>query len=111
MKLLRKAEPVSFDATEDTFLTMGGGSDEGVFAGIMIPPGSVFTASGDVYTGDAVARLNVIDPRNLTDIENAPSDFIFVDEEGNEQMLDTYGMFNVQVADGSGNPLNVQGDI
>ena len=111
IRMLRKAVRVSFKASDDTVLTMGGKQEDEVFAGIHIPPQSVFSDDGSVYTGEVYASVNVIDPRNMTDIINAPSDFTFVDDEGEVQPLRTYGMFNLELSDPAGNPLQTEGDV
>ena len=109
--MLRKAVGVSFNASEDTVLTMGSDKEDEVFAGMHIPPQSVFSDDGSVYTGDVKASLKVIDPRNMTDVITAPSDLTFVDEEGEVQPLKTFGMFNLELTDPSGNPLQTEGDV
>ena len=105
-----KAPSVSYMASEKMVLTMGGKEND-AFVGINIPPHSVFSEDGFLYTGEVRASLTVIDPRNMTDIINAPGSLTFVDEEGEVQPLKTFGMFNLQLADPADKPLQTQGDI
>jgi hypothetical protein len=111
INMFRKSPSVSFSASEETVLGLGKDHGDEMFAGIHIPAQSIYAKDGSVYTGEVVASVNVIDPRSMTDIMNAPSDFSFVDAEGEVQRLKTFGMFNLQLADPSGNTLQAQGDI
>ena len=47
-----------------------------------------------------------MDPRNISDILTAPGDFSTVDEDGEEQMLLSYGMLSLDFEDDSGNKLS-----
>ena len=111
MTMLRKAQSVSRNASQDAVLTMGGEQERDAFGEIHIPRQSVFSDDGSVYTGEVMASLTVIDPRNMTDIINTPSNLAFVDEEGAIQPLKSFGMFNLQLTDLAGKSLQVQGDI
>ena len=109
--MLRKAPSDSYMATDEMILTMGSEEERNIFAEIHIPPQSVFSEDGSVYTGEVLVSLTAIDSRNMTDIINAPSELTFVNEEGEVQPLKTFGMFNLQLADPAGKPLQAQGDI
>ena len=109
--MLRKVPSVSFNGSQEAVLTMGGEQEHDAFAEIHIPPKSVFSDNGSVYTGEVLASLTVIDPRKMTDVINTPSDLTSVDDEGEVQRLRTFGMFNLQLEDPAGKPLQAQGDI
>ena len=71
-----------------------------------IPKDALLNDDGTIFSGQANLRLNVMDPRNFSDILTAPADFSTIDEDGEEQMLVSYGMLNLDIEDGSGNKLS-----
>jgi len=52
-----------------------------------------------------------MDPRNISDILTAPADFSTIDEDGEEQMLVSYGMLSLDFEDDSGNKLSTSKPI
>lgn len=103
--LATKQRPVIFDASQDLSVPLGGETDDSAFADLEVPGGSLLKEDGTSYSGQANMRLNLIDPRNASDILSAPGDFSAVDEDGEEQILSSFGMMKVNFEDTSGNKL------
>ena len=100
-----KQRPVIFDASQDLSVPLGGETDDSAFADLEVPGGSLLKEDGTSYSGQANMRLNLVDPRNASDILSAPGDFSAVDEDGEEQILSSFGMMKVNFEDTSGNKL------
>ena len=103
--LATKQRPVIFEASQDLSVPLGGETDDSAFADLEVPGGSLLKEDGTSYSGQANMRLNLIDPRNASDILSAPGDFSAVDEDGEEQILSSVGMMKVNFEDTSGNKL------
>ena len=106
-KIVLRPKPVAkpFNSSEPFKVLLGDSPDHSAFAEIEIPEGSLLKDDGRIYSGQANLRLSVMDPRNLSDIQTAPADFSTIDEDGEEQLLVSYGMFDIDFEDESGNPL------
>ena len=103
--LATKQRPVIFDASQDLNVPLGGETDDSAFADLEVPGGSLLKEDGTSYSGQANMRLNLVDPRNASDILSAPGDFSAVDEDGEEQILSSFGMMKVNFEDTIGNKL------
>ena len=103
--LATKQRPVIFDASQDLSVPLGGETDDSAFADLEVPGGSLLKEDGTSYSGQANMRLNLVDPRNASDILSAPGDFSAVDEDGEEQILSSFGMMKVNFEDTIGNKL------
>ena len=103
--LKEKPQPVIFDASKPANFTLGRDSDS--FADLELPENSLLTEDGSVFRGNAKASVSVTDPRNLSDILTAPGDFTTVNEDGREELLETFGMVKLNLEDASGKPLVV----
>jgi len=103
VKLREKPKPFTFNASEPLEVPLGGGSDS--FAGLELPENALLTEDGSVYSGNAKASISVTDPRNQSDIESAPGDFSTISEDGEEEILETYGMMKLSLEDDNGKPL------
>ena len=101
--LKEKPQPVIFDASKPANFTLGRDSDS--FADLELPENSLLTKDGSVFHGNAKASVSVTDPRNLSDILTAPGDFTTVNEDGREELLETFGMVKLNLEDASGKPL------
>ena len=101
--LREKPKPLIFNASEPLDLPLGGNLDS--FADLELPENSLLTEDGLVFRGNAKASVSVTDPRNLSDILTAPGDFTTVSEDGQEEILETYGMIKLNVEDDNGKPL------
>ncbi|KAJ7388628.1 hypothetical protein OS493_036594 [Desmophyllum pertusum] len=66
---------------------------------LKIPEDALMKDDGTIYSGQANLRLSLMDPRNASDVMTAPGDFSTIDEDGEEQMLVTYGMLRVDFED------------
>ena len=105
IRLKRKAIPLPFNASEDLLLPLADDSSFGSYADIEFPGESLLTEDGEVYRGVAKAAVSVIDPRNLSDVLSAVGDFTTVDEDGEEELLQTYGMIKLSLEDENGKKL------
>ena len=103
--LREKPKPLIFNASEPLDLPLGGNLDS--FADLELPENSLLTEDGSVFRGNAKASVSVTDPRNLSDILTAPGDFTTVNEDGREELLETFGMVKLNLEDASGKPLVV----
>ena len=101
--LRKKPKPLIFNASEPLDLPLGGDLDS--FADLELPENALLTEDGSVFRGNAKASVSVTDPRNLSDILTAPGDFTTVSEDGQEEILETYGMIKLNIEDDNGKPL------
>ncbi|XP_077188190.1 cartilage intermediate layer protein 2-like [Paroedura picta] len=95
VKLMRRKSPVTLETMETNVLPLGEVAGEGPIGEIVIPPGSFFRPTGQVYNGTVKASITFVDPRDLTTVSTAPSDLNYVNAEGDVFPLRTYGMFSV----------------
>ena len=105
VKLRKKPNSVTFDASQPFNLTLGDASDS--FANLELPENALLTKEGSVFHGNAKATVSVTDPRKLSDILSAPGDFTTVNEDGEEQLLETYGMMKLNLEDNAGQTLTL----
>lgn len=103
VKLRKKPKPITFNASEPLDVPLGGESDS--FADLEIPENALLTEDGSVFSGNAKATVSVTDPRNQSDILSAPGDFSTMNEDGEEEILETYGMMKLNLEDDNGKPL------
>ena len=103
VKLREKPKPITFNASEPLDLPLGGESDS--FADLEIEENSLLTEDGSVFSGNAKASVSVTDPRNQSDISSAPGDFSTMNEDGEEEILETYGMMKLNLEDDNGKAL------
>lgn len=101
-----KPAPRLFNSSEDFKVQLGDNGGDSAFAEMEIPKDALLNDDGTIFSGQANLRLNVMDPRNFSDILTAPADFSTIDEDGEEQMLVSYGMLNLDIEDGRGNKLS-----
>jgi len=87
--------PIEFDAEEEKAVPIA--SDE--TAEVIIPANSLIDKDGNPKKGKAKVKVQFNDPRNERDILESPGDFTTVDEDGEEQLLRTYGLFKIKVQD------------
>ena len=52
-------------------------------------------------------KIQFNDPRNERDILESPGDFTTVDEDGEEQLLRTYGVFKIKIQDENNQTLGL----
>ncbi len=106
-----KPAPKPFNSFEPFKVPLGDSFVDSAFAEIEIPENALLKEDGTIYSGQANLRLSVMDPRNVSDVLTAPADFSTVDEDGEEQLLVTYGMLNLDFEDDSGNKLSTSKPI
>ena len=95
-----KEPPITFSAAEPVDIPLGHSSDNQTsFAEVEIPENALLTEDGEAFSGQVNVRVSVTDPRNRTDVQRAPGDFSAVGEEGEEQMLQTVGMMQLNFED------------
>ena len=103
--LREKPKPITFNASEPLLVPLGGESDS--FADLELPENALLTEDGSVFNGSAKARVSVTDPRNQSDVSSAPGDFSTTNEDGEEEILETFGMMKLDLEDDNGKPLSM----
>ena len=78
---------------------------------LSLPPHSLMTESGEIYSGIANLEVSFADPRNASQIQEADGDFTAITEEGNEQSLETFGVLKIDFTDSNGKLLQANTDI
>lgn len=106
VKLREKPAPVIFNASESFDVPLGSDSSDS-FADLELPENALLNEDGSVFKGNAKATVSVTDPRNQSDIEFAPGDFSSMSDDGEEEILQTFGMIKVNLEDESGKPLTM----
>lgn len=109
--LKAKPAPRPFNSSEPFKVPVGDSPTDSAFAEIEIPENALLKDDGTIYSGQANLRLNIMDSRNASDVMTAPADFSTVDEDGEEQLLATYGMLNINFEDDSGKKLSTSKPI
>ncbi|PFX20832.1 Cartilage intermediate layer protein 1 [Stylophora pistillata] len=106
VKLREKPAPVIFNASEPLDVPLGSDSSDS-FADLELPENALLTEDGSIFSGNAKATVSVTDPRNQSDIESAPGDFSSMNEDGEEELLQTFGMIKVNLEDDNGKQLTM----
>lgn len=106
-----KPTPKPFNSSEPFKVPIGDSGDGSAFAEIEIPEDALLKDDGTIFTGQANLRMTVTDPRNATDVMTAPADFSTINEDGEEQILVSYGMLSLDFEDDSGNKLSTSKSI
>ena len=104
--LQRKPPPVKFSAKQEKKIPLGT-PNKPAFVDVDIPARSFLTPDGNVYDGEIIANVGVVDPRNVSDMEAAPGDFSAIGDDGEEELLGTAGILRQAFTDSSGNKLNL----
>jgi len=68
------------------------------------------TEDGSIYSGSVNVYMDYLDPTDPNLSEFMPGDLVGVTTEGEEQILESYGMVNVELEDESGNALDLDGE-
>jgi len=105
IKLKRKPSPISFNASEPLDVPLGSNPNTDSFADLELPEETLLTEDGSVFRGKAKASISVTDSRNLSDVLAAPGDFSTTDEDGEEELLETFGMIKLNFQDERGKEL------
>lgn len=112
-KIVLRVKPAltPFNSSEPLKVPIGDSGDGSAFAEIEIPEDALLKEDGTIYSGQANFRMSVTDPRNATDVMTAPADFSTIDEDGEEQILVSYGMLSLDFEDENGNKLSTSKSI
>ncbi|XP_022798194.1 cartilage intermediate layer protein 1-like [Stylophora pistillata] len=103
--LKRTPSPVSFNASEPLEIPLRNDPNIESFADLELPEESFLSEDGSLFQGNAKAIVSVTDSRNLSDVISAPGDFTTTDEEGEEEILETFGMMKMKFEDDNGKQL------
>ena len=103
---LRERVPIiEFSGAQPKNIPLGQ-ADKPSFADVDILEDSFLSEDGIPYRGQVKASVGFIDPRNGSDILSAPGDFSALDENGEEQILRSYGMIKLNFQDNQGKRLD-----
>lgn len=106
-----KPEPKTFNTRIGFDIPLGDKDGKQPTTSISITEDSIVDSDGNVYEGTANARVHYVDPRNLDDFDEMYGELSFIDEEGNPNDLETFGMFQLSVEENDGTPLYINGKI
>lgn len=110
VKMIEKSTPININSNVSNTLQLGNQDGAESIASLTIPSNSIFYSNGTQYNGAVKASLNFFDPRNESSIENAPGEFVSIDQEGQTQNLQTFGVFSLSLQDQSGSNLMIAGE-
>ena len=105
IRLPEKRAAIEFNSSRPEVLKLGE-KNQPSFAEVEIAEDSFVSEDGSSYAGQVNARVGFTDPRNVSDILMAPGDFSALDEDGEEQLLISYGMLNLKFEDSDGKRLD-----
>ena len=110
VKLPPKPAPVHIDpAVENTIQSSW--ENHGSVYDLVIPPNSFVDSEGNIVTEDVDFYVNFMDPTDDSSISLAPGEFSFIDDEGKESGLVTYGVINMEAAKKSGEKVERSGQL
>ena len=89
-----RPDPVTIDPTVENAFFSGVTADASTFT-VVTPPNSFVDANGDLVTEPVDVVFSFLDPTDLNDLAVAPGSFINVDDEGNTQFLQSYGILSM----------------
>ena len=101
-----KPSPKPFNSSQHLKVQLGKSENDTGFAEMVIPEDSLLRDDGTVFSGQANLRTEVVNTRSLSDMVAAPADFTAVDEDGEQQMLVSYGMLSLDFEDERGRQLS-----
>lgn len=91
--------------------TTGGALSNGL-ATVSIPAGAFRNANGSAFTGSANVSLTLLDPSSMQQRQGIPGGFMGVPSGATAPVpFESFGMFNIDAQDGSGNPLTLDSSI
>ena len=116
VKMKLRPKPVLVNTSEIIEIPMGysnssDGQSNAAPVVLSLPPHSLMTESGEIYNGTANLEVSFDDPRNASQIQEADGDFTAISEEGDEQLLETFGVLKIDFTDSDGKPLQTNTDI
>ncbi|XP_078666619.1 cartilage intermediate layer protein 1-like isoform X1 [Branchiostoma floridae x Branchiostoma belcheri] len=111
VRLQRKAPPIEINSDEEVTIELSDVKDREPVAELDIPPERFFTSDGRKYRGKVKASITFLDPRNTSNFQQAQSDLNFIDSEGENFPLRTFGMFDMDFRDEQNSKLQVGGKV
>ena len=105
IELREKVPIIEFSGAQSKDIPLGQ-ADKPSFGDVDIMEDSFLSEDGIPYRGQVKASVGFIDPRNASDILSAPGDFSALDENGEEQILRSYGMIKLNFQDNQGKRLD-----
>ena len=78
---------------------------------LSLPSQSLVTDDGTIYDGQAKVEISFVDPRNATEVQEADGDFTTVSEDGEQELLETFGVIKMDFRDVKGKRLQPNSDI
>ncbi len=116
VKMKPRPQPMLVNTSETIEIPMGlSNSTDGQFDSapvvLSLPPQSLMTEDGETYNGTASVEVSFADPRNLTQLQEADGDFTAVSDDGDEQLLETFGVLKIDFKDSNGKKLQAKTDI
>ncbi|XP_028407616.1 cartilage intermediate layer protein 1-like [Dendronephthya gigantea] len=117
VKMRRRPLPILVNSSTVIEIQMGrSGNDSQGKTGpapvvLSLPPQSLVTEDGEIYNGTANVEVSFADPRNETQVREADGDFTTVSYDGEEQLLETFGVFKLDFKDTNGKQLQPKTDI
>lgn len=100
VRLRPRAPAVAVDAARGGRVAFGEGS------ALTIPPGVLVDAAGLPVRGAVAVSVTYLDVTDPAQLGTAPGDFT-ARSAGRAERLESFGMFNVDLADGAGRPVSV----
>ena len=113
VRLKPRSMPMKVNASQTIEIPMGqSNSSEGgpALTALSLPPQSLMTEDGEIYNGTANVEVSFADPRNATLIQEADGDFTAVSYDGDQQLLETFGVLKINFTDLNGKPLQARTD-
>ncbi|XP_035685536.1 cartilage intermediate layer protein 2-like [Branchiostoma floridae] len=103
--------PVTLMSSETSVIDLGTVDGVDPLAEVDIPANSFFTAEGKAYEGEVKASVSFIDPRNPDDFDFIQGELTAVDVEGEENTMQTFGMFNMDFETEDGDALELGANL
>ncbi len=100
IKLIAKQLSGSFAASSGAVINVGN-------ANVTFPADAIKNANGTAYTGTVNVYATFLDPTDANLQTKMPGDLIGLRTDNIENLLQTFGMMNVELEDASGNKLNL----
>lgn len=108
VRMKPRPQPMLINASETIEIPMGSSnSGKGQSAPVVLslPPQSLMTEDGEIYNGIANLEVSFTDPRNETQVQEADGDFTAISADGEQQLLETFGVLKIDFTDSNGKPL------
>ncbi|MEM9918310.1 MAG: hypothetical protein AAF990_09465 [Bacteroidota bacterium] len=101
IKLIERISSGSFASADGGSIQLDNGSS------VDFQAGGFVDASGNPYTGNVTIYAHPLDPTDDDIAEYMPGDMTARDAQGEEQLLESFGMVNVEIEDENGQALQI----